>query len=142
MRCKDLESLRVHISHHESTLRQDPSEDITPSDDGLFGHGAEAEMATAPGADDTPSESTIYIYIYLYINLFIIYIHVQNSCNFIYTVIYNNIYVVHQQDRLLLSQLHLTFPSSMDGVKSRNSSKLPRPSELDNQTPPAITNRA
>ena len=58
MRCKDLESLRVRISHHESHLRQDPSEDNTPSDDGLFGHGAEAEMATAPGADDVPSEST------------------------------------------------------------------------------------
>ena len=57
MRRKDLESLRVHISHHESHLGQDPSEDNTPGDDGLFGHGAEAEMATAPGADDTPSES-------------------------------------------------------------------------------------
>ena len=57
MRCKDLESLRVHISHHESHLGQDPSEDNTPGDDGLFGHGAEAEMATAPGANDAPSES-------------------------------------------------------------------------------------
>ena len=57
MRCKDLESLRVRISHHESHLRQDPSEDNTPGDDGLFGHGAEAEMATALGADDAPSES-------------------------------------------------------------------------------------
>ena len=52
------------------------------------------------------------------------------------------IYVMHQQDRLLLSQLHLTFPSSMDGVRSRNRSKLPHPSELDNQTPPAMSNRA
>ena len=57
MRCKDLESLRVHISDHESNLRQDLSEDIIPGDDGLSGHGAEAEMATAPGADDAPSES-------------------------------------------------------------------------------------
>ena len=57
MRRKDLESLRVCISHHESYLRQDPSEDNTPGDDGLFGHGAEAEMATALGADDAPSES-------------------------------------------------------------------------------------
>ena len=57
MRCKDLESLRVRISHHESNLGQDPSEDNTPGDDGLFGHGAEAEMATAPGADDAPSGS-------------------------------------------------------------------------------------
>ena len=54
----------------------------------------------------------------------------------------HKIYVVHQQDRLLLSQLRLTFPSSMDGVRSRNRSKLPRPSELDNRTPPATTNRA
>ena len=58
MRCKDLESLRECISYHESHLRQDPSEDNTPGDDGLFGHGAEAEMATALGADDAPSEST------------------------------------------------------------------------------------
>ena len=57
MRHKDLESLKVRISHHQSNLRQDPSEDITPSDDGLFGHGAEAEMATASGANDAPSES-------------------------------------------------------------------------------------
>ena len=57
MRCKDLESLRVCISHHESHLGQDPSEDNTHDDDDLFGHGAEVEMATAPGADDTPSES-------------------------------------------------------------------------------------
>ena len=57
MRCKDLESLKVHISHHESNLGQDPSEDITPGDDDLFSHGVEAEMATATGADDTPSES-------------------------------------------------------------------------------------
>ena len=59
MRCKDLESLRVRISHQESHLRQDPSEDNTPHDDGLFGHGAEAEMATALGADDAPSESAM-----------------------------------------------------------------------------------
>ena len=58
MRHKDLESLRVRISHHESHLGQDPLEDNTPGDDGLFGHGAEAEMATALGADDAPSEST------------------------------------------------------------------------------------
>ena len=58
MRHKDLKSLRVRISHHESHLRQDPSEDNTPGDDGLFSHGAEAEMATSPGADDAPSEST------------------------------------------------------------------------------------
>ena len=33
--------------------------DNTPGDDGLFGHGAEAEMATTPGADDAPSESAM-----------------------------------------------------------------------------------
>ena len=59
MRRKDLESLRVRISHHESHLGQDPSEDNIPRDDGLFCHGAEAEMATAPGADDAPSESAM-----------------------------------------------------------------------------------
>ena len=58
MRRKDPESLMMRISHHESHLRQDPSENNTPGDDGLFSHGAEAEMATAPGGNDTPSEST------------------------------------------------------------------------------------
>ena len=57
MRHKDLESLRERISYHESHLGQDPSEDNTPGDDSLFGHGAETEVATAPGADDAPSES-------------------------------------------------------------------------------------
>ena len=57
MRCKDLESLKERISYHESHLRQDPLEDNTPCDDGLSGHGAEAEMATAPGAGDAPPES-------------------------------------------------------------------------------------
>ena len=30
----------------------------------------------------------------------------------------------------------------MDGARSRNRSKLPRPSELDNRTPPATSDRA
>ena len=34
-------------------------EDDTPDDDGLFGHSAQARMATAPGVDDTPSESAM-----------------------------------------------------------------------------------
>ena len=55
LRCKDLNSLRECISYYESHLRQDPSEDDTPDDDSLFGHGAQARMATAPGIDDTPS---------------------------------------------------------------------------------------
>ena len=58
LRCKELESLRGCISYYESHLRQDPSEDDTPNDDGLFSHSAQARMATAPGVDDTPSENT------------------------------------------------------------------------------------
>ena len=57
LRCKDLESLRKCISYYESCLRQDLSGDDTPDDDGLFGHGAQARMATAPGVDDAPSEN-------------------------------------------------------------------------------------
>ena len=59
LRGKDLESLRECISYYESHLGQDLSEDHTPDDDGLFSHGAQAEMATALGVDDTPSESTM-----------------------------------------------------------------------------------
>ena len=59
LRHKELVSLREHISYHESHLRQDPSEDNTPDDDGLFGHGAQAGMATAPGVNNTPSESAM-----------------------------------------------------------------------------------
>ena len=33
-------------------------EDNTLNDDSLFGHGAQARMATAPGVNDAPSEST------------------------------------------------------------------------------------
>ena len=57
LRGKDLESLRERISYYESHLRQDPSEDNTSDDDGLFSHGAQARMATAPGVNDAPSES-------------------------------------------------------------------------------------
>ena len=57
LRRKELESLREHISYYELHLRQDPSEDNTPNDDGLFGHGAQARTATTPGVDDTPSKS-------------------------------------------------------------------------------------
>ena len=49
---------------------------------------------------------------------------------------------MHQQDHLLLSQLRLTFPSSMDGARSQNRLKLPHPSELNNRAPPAMSNRA
>ena len=63
MRWKDLESLKAAISHHESNLGQVQLEDITTGDDDLPDHGAgeaaEAEMATAPEADDTPSGSAM-----------------------------------------------------------------------------------
>ena len=63
LRWKDLESLRAAISHHESNLRQGQLGNIATSDDNLSDHGArdaaEAEMATTPVADDTPSGSTM-----------------------------------------------------------------------------------
>ena len=59
MRHKDLKSLKGRISHYESHLEQDmPGDNILDSDD-LLNHGTEAEMATAPGADNTPSESAM-----------------------------------------------------------------------------------
>ena len=54
---KSLEMLKEHISYYETQLGQEPSEDNTLNDDGQFGHGAQAEMAPAPGADNAPSES-------------------------------------------------------------------------------------
>ena len=63
MRWKDLKSLRATISHHESNLGWGQLEDITTSDDDLSDHGAgeaaEAEMAVAPVANDTPSGSAM-----------------------------------------------------------------------------------
>ena len=63
MRQKDLKSLRAAISHHKSNLGQAQPEDIATGDDDLSDHGArevaEAEMATAPEADDTPSGSAM-----------------------------------------------------------------------------------
>ena len=55
-----------------------------------------------------------------------------NRHNQVAAQLHLDICVMHQQDHLLLSQLRLTFPSSMDRVRSRNRSKLPHPSELDN----------
>ena len=59
---KILKSLRVAISHHESSLKWGQLEDITTSDDDLSDHDArdiaKAEMAIAPVANDTPSGST------------------------------------------------------------------------------------
>ena len=58
LRQKDLESLRAATSHHESNLGQGQ-----PEDDDLSDHGAreaaEAEMAIAPEANDTPSGSAM-----------------------------------------------------------------------------------
>ena len=63
MRQKDLKSLKVAISHHESSLGRGQPEDITTGDDDSSDHGAgdvaEAEMAIAPVTDDTPSGSAM-----------------------------------------------------------------------------------
>ena len=50
--------LKERFSYYEMQLGQEPSEGNTPNNDGQFGHGAQAEMAPALGADDAPSEST------------------------------------------------------------------------------------
>ena len=57
MRHKDLKSLKDRISQYEFHLGQDTSGDNAPDGDDLLGHGAEVEMAAAPGANDPPSES-------------------------------------------------------------------------------------
>ena len=63
MRRKDLESLRVAISQHESSLGQDQPEETTTSDDGSSDNGArdaeEAKMAITPVADDAPPVSAM-----------------------------------------------------------------------------------
>ena len=59
MRRKDLESLKGRISQCESHLEQDTPGDNTRDSDDLLNQGAEAEMATAPGADDAPSGSAV-----------------------------------------------------------------------------------
>ena len=58
-RQKSLETLKERISYYETQLRQELSEGNTPDDDGQFGHGAQAEMAPALGANDAPSESAM-----------------------------------------------------------------------------------
>ena len=61
LRQKDIENLRVAISHHESNLGWGQPGDIATNDDDSSDHGAgeaaEAEMAITPEADDTPSGS-------------------------------------------------------------------------------------
>ena len=63
LRQKDLKSLRVAISQHESSLRQDQPEETTTSDDGSSDNGArdaeEAEMAITPVANDAPPVSAM-----------------------------------------------------------------------------------
>ena len=63
LRWKDIESLRVAISHHESSLGWGQPRDTATNDDDLSDHGAgeaaEAEMAIAPEVDDTPSGSAM-----------------------------------------------------------------------------------
>ena len=56
-RRKGLETLKEHILHYEAQLGQEPSEGSTPSGDGQICHGAQAEVALAPVANDAPSES-------------------------------------------------------------------------------------
>ena len=61
LRRKDMENLRVAISHYQSNLRWGQPEDISTHDDDSSDHGAgeaaETEMAIAPETDDTPSVS-------------------------------------------------------------------------------------
>ena len=63
LRRKDIENLRVAISHHESNLRQGQPGDIATHDDDSSDHGAreaaKAEMAIAQETDDTPSGSAM-----------------------------------------------------------------------------------
>ena len=49
--------LKERISHYEAQLGQEPSKGSIPSGDGQIGHGAQAEAAPAPVANDAPSES-------------------------------------------------------------------------------------
>ena len=58
-RCKGLETLKEHILHYEAQLGQEPSEGSAPGDNSQIHHGAQAEAALAPVADDAPSESAV-----------------------------------------------------------------------------------
>ena len=61
LRRKDIENLKVAISHHQSNLGQGQPGDTGTHDDDSSDHGAreaaESEMAIAPETDDTPSVS-------------------------------------------------------------------------------------
>ena len=56
-RRKGLEMLKEQILHYEAQLGQEPSEGSASGDDGQVHHGAQAEVALAPVANDAPSES-------------------------------------------------------------------------------------
>ena len=58
-RRKSLETLKERISHYEAQLGQEPSEGNAPSDNGKIRHGAQAEVAPAPAANDAPLESAM-----------------------------------------------------------------------------------
>ena len=58
-RRKGLETLKECISHYKAQLGQEPSEGSTPGDNGQIRHGAQAEVAPAPVADDAPLESAV-----------------------------------------------------------------------------------
>ena len=61
LRRKDIENLKVAISHHQSKLGRGQPGDTGTHDDGSSDHGAreatESEMVIAPGTDDPPSVS-------------------------------------------------------------------------------------
>ena len=61
LRRKDIESLKVAISHHQSNLGWGESGDVAPDDDDSSDHGTgeamESEMAIVPETGDTPSVS-------------------------------------------------------------------------------------
>ena len=58
-RRKDLKMLNERISRYEAQLGQEPSEGSTPGDDGQIRHGAQAEMALVPVADNAPLQSAM-----------------------------------------------------------------------------------
>ena len=58
-RCKGLETLKERISHYEAQLWPEPSDGSAPGDDGQIHHDAQAEVAPALVANDTPSESAM-----------------------------------------------------------------------------------
>ena len=63
LRRKDIESLKVAISYHQSNLGWGESGDVAPNDDNSSDHGAgeaaESEMAIAPETGNTPPVSAL-----------------------------------------------------------------------------------